>query len=45
MYTSKIVLSSLPPVKRGILHERHSVLIAFALPFVRGMTACFQTIC
>lgn len=45
VYTSKTVLSSLPPVRRGILHERRSVLFAFALPSVRGTTACFQTIC
>lgn len=34
-----------PPVKRGIMLERRSVLIAFALPSVRGTTACHLTIC
>ena len=34
-----------PPVRRGIMLERRSVLIAFALPFVRGTTACYLAIC
>lgn len=34
-----------PPIKRGIMLERRSVLFAFALPFVRGTTAYHLTIC
>lgn len=34
-----------PPVRRGIMLERRSVLIAFALPSVRGTTACHLAIC
>ena len=45
MYTSKTVIPLCPPVKRGVLHERRSVLFAFALPFVRGTTAYYLTIC
>lgn len=34
-----------PSVKRGIMLERRSVLFAFALPSVRGTTACHLAIC
>lgn len=39
------VIPLYPPVKRGVLHERRSVLFAFALPSVRGTTAYYLTIC
>ena len=34
-----------PPIRRGIMLERRSVLFAFALPSVRGTTACPLAIC
>lgn len=39
------VIPLYPPIKRGVLHERRSVLFAFALPSVRGTTAYYLTIC